>query len=126
MLGKSKAVGKWLTVLSLCAAIGLHWAALQTVAWMGMLLDYSRTGTVASAIEKTFDGHHPCPLCQAISKGRESGKKPELQLGHKIDMDCDWQAISIAPPAVDNFWHAFVTKESGVAHEPGVPPPRVA
>src|SRR5579862_7775337 len=50
---KCKAVGKWLMVLSLCAALGLHWAALQSVAWVGMLVSYSRSGSVASAIANT-------------------------------------------------------------------------
>lgn len=36
-----------------------------------MLVSYAQDGTVAEAIEKTFDGQHPCPLCLAIEKAAE-------------------------------------------------------
>jgi hypothetical protein len=126
MLENCKAVGKWLTVLSLCAALGLHWAALQSVAWAGMLLSYSRSGSVAAAVEKTFDGDHPCPLCKAISKGEQSGKKQEFQSSGKIDMDCIRQAEAFVPPSRDFAWGAFIAVGCGFSIEPGVPPPRAA
>ena len=113
-------------VLSLCAAIGLHWAALQSVAWVGMLISYSQSGSVASAIEKTFDGSHPCPLCQAIKKGEQGGKKQEFQLGRKIDMDRLHEEALLVPPMRDFAWPVFVAKGSGFCREPGVPPPRAA
>ena len=121
-----KAAGKWLMVLSLCAAIGLHWAALQSVAWAAMLLSYSRTGSVASAIEKTFDGRHPCPLCKAIGKGEQGGKKQDFQLGRRIDMDCLRQTALLIPPMRDFSWPTFAAKGLCFSPEPGVPPPRTA
>ena len=113
-------------VLSLCAAIGLHWAALQSVAWVGMLVSYSHSGSVASAFEKTFDGRHPCPLCKAISKGEQGGKKQDFQLGGRMDMDYRRQAALLVPPMRDFAWPAFATKDSGFSPEPSVPPPRAA
>jgi hypothetical protein len=122
-----KAVGKWLMVLSLCGAVGLHWAALQSIAWAGMLLNYSRGGSVTSAIEKTFDGRHPCPLCNAINKAQqEGGKKPELQLTAKIDMDLPRQAALLIPPLFDFSWPVFAPAGCGFSPEPSVPPPRAA
>jgi len=121
-----KAAGKWLTVLSLCAALGLHWAALQSVAWVGMLINYSHSGSVASAVEKTFDGNHPCPFCKAISKGEQSGKKQEFQAGGKIDMDCMRPARSYIPPFEDFAWPVFAAAGCGFIPEPSVPPPRMA
>jgi hypothetical protein len=113
-------------VLSLCAAIGLHWAALQSIAWAGMLLNYSRTGSVASAVARTFDGRHPCPLCKAIGKGEQDGKKQDLQVGGKIDMDYPRQAALGVPPMHDVSWPAFARERSGFSPEPSVPPPRAA
>ena len=113
-------------VLSLCAAVGLHWAALQTVAWAGMLISYSQSGSMASAFEKTFDGNHPCPLCNAISKGQQSGKKQDIQLGSRIDMDYPCQAALLIPPLHDFSWPAFAPEGSACSPEPAVPPPRAA
>jgi hypothetical protein len=120
------AVGKWFMVLSLCAAIGLHWVALQSVAWAGMLLSYSHSGSMTSAIEKTFDGRHPCPLCNAIQKGEQSGKKQEFQISGKIDMDFQTQAVLLIPPVQDFSWPAFATEGPGFSPEPSVPPPKAA
>jgi len=122
-----KTVGKWLMVLSLCAALGLHWAALQSVAWVGMLINYSQSGSIGSAIEKTFDGRHPCPLCNAIRKGQEhGGKKQDYQFNRKIDMDCVRQAAALIPPVSDFSWMAFAASGVCFSKEPGVPPPRAA
>jgi len=122
--GKLKAAGKWVVVLGLCASIGLHWAALQSVAWVGMLISYSHSGSVGSAIEKTFDGRHPCPLCKAIGKAQQSGKKQDFQAGGRMDMDYRRQPALLIPPVRDFAWPAFVADGSGFSPEPGVPPPR--
>ncbi len=66
-----------------CAAMGLalflvaggHLALLQTVAWTTMVHDFSRTGSLSAAVEKTFDGHHLCPLCKKIAKARSAEEK---------------------------------------------------
>lgn len=111
-------------VLSLCFALGLHWAALQSVAWVGMLVSYSRAGSVASAVEKTFDGRHPCPLCKAIGKGEQTGKKQEFQQAGKLDMDCMRPPAAFVPPMRDFSWPAFAAEGLGSSPEPRVPPPR--
>ena len=67
--------GKILVVLALVLATGLHWTALQTVAWTTMLAKNLSTQSFSAAVSDTFDGRHPCPLCQAISKGRQSEQK---------------------------------------------------
>lgn len=46
---------------------------LQCVAWAGMLVNYSQQGTVAEAVEMTFDGEHPCKLCLAIQGSEKKG-----------------------------------------------------
>jgi hypothetical protein len=126
MLSLVKTLGKWLMVVSLCAAVGLHWTALQSVAWAGMLLNYSRCGSITSAVEKTFDGAHPCPLCKAIAKGQQGGKKQEYRAAGKIDMDYHRAVALIAPPMRDHEWARMDQTYPGVALEPGVPPPRAA
>ena len=64
-----------------------------------MLLSYSRTGSLATAIAKTFDGRHPCLLCKAITKGEQGGKKQDYQPGNgKIDMDFRRPSALLDPP----------------------------
>lgn len=49
---------------------------LQTMAWTGMLVSYSQDGDFTEAVEKTFDGAHPCPLCLAIEESRKAEHTP--------------------------------------------------
>lgn len=58
--------------------LGGHWAALQTVAWAGMLAKYARGETLVVAIEKTFDGDHPCGLCKVVKTGRDEEQKQQV------------------------------------------------
>ena len=58
---------------------GGPWAVLQSVAWVGMLHDYTKqTGSIAVAVEQTFDGQHPCALCREIqvAKAKEHKEAP--------------------------------------------------
>jgi hypothetical protein len=89
-----RAFVKTVTVAVLVLSLGLHWALLQTVAWTGMLVSYSRDGSFKQAVAKTFDGKHPCPLCKVIEKGRAEEKKQEQQQskpGVKMDLGLVWQ-----------------------------------
>jgi hypothetical protein len=66
-------------VLLLVLSLGLHWAFLQTVAWTGMLVRYTQEGTFTEAVSKTFDGEHPCKMCQFVEQGRAQERQPEQQ-----------------------------------------------
>ena len=67
-------LGHLILLASILAASGGHWAVLQVVAWGGMLVEYSLEGGIDQAAIRTFDGNHPCKLCNAIQKGRQSEK----------------------------------------------------
>lgn len=69
--------GKILVVIALVLTTGLHWAALQTVAWSTMLASNLCKQSVTTAVAETFDGGHPCPLCKAIAAGKKSEQKSE-------------------------------------------------
>ena len=79
----------------LVLSLGLHWALLQTVAWTGMLITYSKTDSLREAASKTFDGKHPCPLCKMVQAGRakEKGRdQQQVKPGLKLDLAWIWQA----------------------------------
>lgn len=89
-----RAVVKCSAVLVLVLSLGLHWALLQTVAWTGMLVSFSRDGSFVEAVNKTFDGNHPCSLCKAIAKGRAAEKQQEqkqIKTGGKLELGVIWQ-----------------------------------
>ncbi len=62
-------------LLSVLLALNLLVPAnvLQTLGWVGMLVDrLAREGMAFStAVEETFDGEHPCALCKAAQTERE-------------------------------------------------------
>jgi len=111
----------------LACSVGLHWAFLQSVAWTTMLVDNLSTTSLSVALERTFDGKHPCPLCKAIAKGRKSEKKSDRLLSlKKFEALNQAPAMHVSPPA--SFpriatQDAFLT---AIAHAPPKPPPRAA
>ena len=58
--------------LALFLIAGGHWAMLQSVAWAGMVKDFSKSGSLTEAVGKTFDGQHPCAMCKKIAKAKSS------------------------------------------------------
>jgi hypothetical protein len=117
--------GRTVTVLALCCAIGLHWLALQSIAWTAMIIDYSKHAPLRQAITQTFDGTHPCSLCHIVSKGKNSEKKSDLQSPTpKIDIICVARTIRLVSPftSFDYATSIFSVFDSG--HSPPVPPPR--
>ena len=85
---------RFATVTALVLSLGLHWAVLQTIAWTGMLVNYSCQGSFTEALGKTFDGKHPCCLCNAIQKGRASESKPDREgakTALKLEVGLVWQ-----------------------------------
>jgi len=73
--------GNCFVVVLLVLTMGLHWTALQTVAWATMLTANLSCENFSTAVSNTFDGKHPCCLCKAIAAGKKSEKKQELTPG---------------------------------------------
>jgi hypothetical protein len=120
-------VARMLMVFSLCAALGLHWAALQSVAWVGMLLSYSQNTPLVEAVCKTFDGKHPCCLCRAIGSSKQSEKKKEAkQAPSKIDLICKVSEVFFFPPTPPLIRKSASLLYSVRTESPPVPPPRFA
>jgi len=119
---------RWLVVLTLTLALGAHWALLQTVAWTGMLITYSRDASFAEAVSKTFDGQHPCRMCKAIQQGRAAEKQQQqkqLKPESKLDLGlvCQPQAFdfSCKQPRIPAFACAALSRRDA----PPKPPPRL-
>lgn len=70
---------RWLVIVTLTLSLGAHWILLQSVAWAGMFVSYSRQASLTEAIIKTFDGNHPCCLCKIVRQGKASENRKESQ-----------------------------------------------
>jgi hypothetical protein len=74
----------------LACGAGAHFAALQAVAWAGMVWNYSASaGSLVEGTRQTFSGEHPCAMCTRIKDA--SQKEPQspskaLVAAKKIEM----------------------------------------
>lgn len=69
--------------VALFMVAGGHWAMLQSVAWAGMVKNFSRTGSLTEAVSKTFDGKHPCSMCKKIAAAQSHEEKAPMSM--KVD-----------------------------------------
>jgi len=107
---------------------GGHWAVLQTVAWAGMLANYSQTDGLVGAVEKTFSGDHPCKLCVKVETGKkqEEQKLPLQKTEKKAEAlveRCSFQFVRRLAPAA--AWPRVVTDPMLSRRDaPPSPPPQ--
>ena len=105
--------------------LGCHWAILQTAAWVGMVVDYSKSEGVETGVTKTFDGKHPCQLCLSIAKNKEKeGKQTANDSPGKIYLVYQAQQLALMPSGA--FWEleGSLYSLNGTTLRPSVPPPR--
>ncbi len=108
----------------LCATLGFHWSLLQSVAWVGMMVNYSCQGSVKDAMVKTFDGQHPCPLCKLVRAGKKSEKPPEAQQNvRQMDLFAENAASFDFPPVPAPVFHVPLLTATRT-DAPPLPPPR--
>jgi hypothetical protein len=117
--------GKVLVVTALVLTTGLHWAALQTVAWTTMFASNLRTDSFSCAVSKTFDGEHPCCLCKAIAAARKEQKKSEaIASALKFEFPPVAKKAILFPPAQFDILPLKDTFAESLPAKPPVPPPR--
>ena len=95
-----------------------------------MIVKYSRSTSLAEAVNQTFDGRHACALCQIVKHGRAGEKQDEqkqpVKTGSQLDFGVIWQApvfdFAQVPGRIPSP-HAFAVRRAG---EPSLPPPRAA
>ena len=115
---------------ALFLSTGGHLALLQGVAWATMIRDYSRAGSVTAAVEKTFDGKHPCPLCKKIAAQRshEENAPVTVKVDKKAEVFIASDVAIIPLPVISTFTyppHPFVNVPEHLSAPP-VPVPIAA
>ncbi len=76
--------------LALAWQIGLPQGLLQTVAWGWMLTSYSQESGFGEGLKKTFDGQHPCGLCERIAQTRPVSTPTTLSALSSLPADFLW------------------------------------
>jgi hypothetical protein len=107
--------------------LGGHWAALQTAAWIGMVANFAQSAPLGTAIEKTFDGEHPCALCAVVKKGQAEEQKQEA-MKQVLKMEAVLAPIVAVPAPRHVPWNfPSVTRlVSSRTLAPPTPPPLAA
>jgi len=112
-------------ILAMIVATGSHWALLQSVAWTRMVADNLRTGSLAEALEKTFDGRHPCCLCKAIAAGKKSEKKHAVTMpSQKLEFAFPQEDFVLITPSSCETVPSLSLIVVSFPHKPPTPPPR--
>ena len=115
---------RWILVVLLTFSIGGHWVILQSGAWVGMLVNFSRTDSVAEAMVKTFDGDHPCKVCKFVEEGKKAEKAPERQFAKvKIDFYLGENPTQVWTPDSSELVFHFLLSNSDRTYPPLSPPP---
>jgi len=115
-----------IAVTLVCASLGFHWLALQSAAWATMLVERSASTSFEEAFQSTFDGHHPCRLCKAVSQGAAE-EQPQRGIRCSLQVDpavAHSQEIRIIPPVVEPLNRVGIQWSSSQSLVPDVPPPR--
>ena len=117
--------GYALLIVAVLAATGTHWIVLQSVAWTTMLAGNLGTTSVYQAVERTFDGQHPCCLCKQIRAGKQTEKKSEFHAGWK-KLEFSYAVSAFRFEAPSHFYEVRAIDDTAdlFAHAPPVPPPR--
>lgn len=116
-----------LALLACIHLLGGHWAALQVVAWGGMLWSNLQETSLTLALTETFDGAHPCDLCDSIVEGREKeGDQKTINLESKPVAILSLRAGLPALRSVDLFYPAVTCRAETLPLSLPSPPPRHA
>jgi hypothetical protein len=117
------------TVVLLCLGLGLHWVAIQTLAWGVMLVERVQVVPLSEAVETTFDGEHPCRICLLVREGRAAEKTadgvPVSQVS-KLDWVLRWETSTALLPVHGSKTDGFapVLGARSRSYPPPLPPPR--
>ena len=119
-------LGKWMLVIAMITAIGGHFVLFQSVAWTSMMISNAKHGNLTEALEKTFDGQHPCALCMSIQKARESENKQQTPQVNTAKLDLFLQPRPLTFPPRFACWGHHLENVFAQAHalRPLLEPPR--
>jgi hypothetical protein len=104
--------------------MGGHWAVLQSVAWVSMVIENVQTNSLPDALSKTFDGAHPCGLCKVVETGKSEEQKQELTKT-LVKLDAVLAPALEVPAQLAGEWQFEVAdqRRNSRSSAPPTPPP---
>lgn len=117
---------------AVCAALflvaGGHWGALQTVAWAGMLWNYTQEdGSLASGAKRTFSGEGPCSMCRSIKAAKDKERSEPVVVASVKKIEAFPSPLCAVLPSCPCFDFEFPRLSDLFAnprpHAPAVPVP---
>jgi hypothetical protein len=96
-----------------------------------MTVEFARTAPISEALQKTFDGEHPCALCLAVQHrampaDEQAPEKPKAKIDLKPLVISLWEVPVFLIPSASGIasWPGIHFPASGLKDRPPVPPPR--
>ena len=90
-----------------------------------MVVAYSQDAPFSKALEKTFDGKHPCMLCKQIAKEKRSEKKNDTQVqGKELTLYNPAQHIAFYAPEQFSLLRLRDDSATRLPEQPLLQPPR--
>ena len=107
---------------------GLPQGVLQTIAWSKMLSSYSQEAGLEEGLRKTFDGQHPCNLCERIAQSRPDSTPAHLAVAPIPPADLLWVfetvTARILPSEQTPLFSSLTCPIGANRASPLLPPPR--
>ena len=92
-----------------------------------MVVTYSQNAPLSKALEKTFDGKHPCTLCKEIAKEKRSEKKKDTEAqGKELTLYNPAQSIFFSAPKQFSLLRLRNDSAIKLPDRPLLQPPRLA
>ena len=126
-LRKLKKLGTLLLGLSLLSSAGGYFFAIQSIAWAGMLWYNAHHDSALVAMQKTFDGKHPCGRCHEIgSEQAKQTKVPAQDLERRFDpANLNQQCFTARSWEISSLkWSYALESLTTRQTAPPLPPPR--
>lgn len=115
------------TAVVLALSLGLHWTLLQSVAWVSMVVQYSAEAPIAVALLRTFDGKHPCQICEVVQTGANAEREQSDRFSpEKQDVLFQSCCVVVNHPDLPVPVYPLSAFSSSSATAPPKPPPRQA
>ena len=120
----NRCVGRWVVAVALFIVAGGHWGTMQTVAWAGMLWNYTQAdGSLLSGVKKTFDGEHPCAMCNSIKTAKEKEQSKPVTLVSAKKIESVPAPLSAALPARECREFVYLDYAGMISGLPAEAPP---
>jgi len=112
-------------VTLLILAVRGHWALLQSAAYVGRAVAYSKEASLKEAIARTLDGQHPCQLCKFVKEGKKAEKHSRSSKSDsKIDFFLQFSITALYPPMTILAYAPSRPSVREMGHLPLLEPPR--